>query len=57
MEDPTVAAEIDAMWSFVQSKAQPRWLWWVINHETGEGLAYVLASHEDDAFLQLHFYN
>lgn len=52
-EDPTLEAEVDEMWSFVQSKAQQRWLWWAINHETGEVLAYVLSSHEDDAFLQL----
>jgi hypothetical protein len=26
MEDPTVEAEVDEMWSFVQSKAQQRWL-------------------------------
>lgn len=53
VEDPSVEAEVDEMWSFVQSKAQQRWLWWAINHETGEVLAYVLSSHEDDAFLQL----
>jgi insertion element IS1 protein InsB len=53
VEDPTVEAEVGEMWSFVQSKAQQRWLWWAINHETGEVLAYVLSSHEDEAFLQL----
>ena len=41
------------MWSFVESKAQQRWLWHAIDHQTGEVLAYVLASHEDEAFLQL----
>jgi IS1 family transposase len=53
MEDPAVAAEVDEMWSFVQSKAQQRWLWWAVNHEMGEVLVYVLSSHEDDALLQL----
>ena len=46
-------AEADEMWSFVESKAQQRWLWHAIDHQTGEVLAYVLASHKDEAFLQL----
>lgn len=41
------------MWSFVESKAQQRWLWHAIEHQSGEVLAYVLASHEDEAFLKL----
>jgi insertion element IS1 protein InsB len=53
MADPTVAAEVDEMWSFVQSKAQQRWLWWAVDHETGEVLAYVFSNHEDEAFVAL----
>lgn len=41
------------MWSFVESKTQQRWLWHAIDHQSGEILAYVLASHEDEAFLKL----
>jgi len=41
------------MWSFVQSKAQQRWLWHAIDHASGTVLAYVLASHQDEAFIQL----
>lgn len=41
------------MWSFVQSKEQQRWLWHAIDHQSGAVLAYVLASHQDEAFLQL----
>jgi insertion element IS1 protein InsB len=52
-EDRDLEAEVDEMWSFVQSKQQQRWLWWAIDHETGQVLAYVLATHEDEAFLQL----
>ena len=48
-----IEAEADEMWSFVQSKAQQRWLWHAIDHQSGATLAYVLASHQDDAFLQL----
>ncbi|MGF1459708.1 MAG: IS1 family transposase, partial [Leptolyngbyaceae cyanobacterium] len=43
------AAEMDEMWSFVQSKRPQRWLWHVIDHRTGDVLAYVLAPPEDQA--------
>ena len=46
-------AELDEMWSFVQSKQQQRWLWQAVDHATGEVLAYVLNTHEDRAFLEL----
>ena len=32
-------AEVDEMWSFVESKSQQRWLWHAINHRTGQILA------------------
>lgn len=47
------SAEMDEMWSFIQSKQQQRWLWHAIDHDTGKILAYVLAPHEDKAFLEL----
>ena len=47
-----VEAEMDEMWSFVQKKANQRWLWHAIDHQTGQVLAYVLATHEDDALKQ-----
>jgi insertion element IS1 protein InsB len=46
-------AELDEMWSFVQSKKNQRWLWWAIDHRTGKALAYVLSDHKDTAFLAL----
>jgi len=46
-------AELDEMWSFVQSKQQQRWLWQTVDHVTADVLAYVLDTHEDTAFLQL----
>jgi len=52
-EDREVEAEVDEMWSFVQSKSQQRWLWWAIDHRTGQVLAYVLSDHKDKAFLKL----
>ena len=46
-------AEIDEMWSFVKSKANQRWLWHAINHETGDVLAYVFGARKDKVFLEL----
>jgi len=39
-------AEMDEMWSFVHDKSQQYWLWWVIDHNTGEPLAYVFGTRE-----------
>jgi insertion element IS1 protein InsB len=60
------AAEVDEMWSFVDSKAHQRWLWHAIDHLTGVVLAYVLGTRADvvieqrQALLQpfgiVHFY-
>jgi insertion element IS1 protein InsB len=52
-DDADVEAELDEMWSFVQSKSRPRWLWWAIDHNSGEVLAYVLADRKDKAFIEL----
>jgi insertion element IS1 protein InsB len=46
-------AEADEMWSFVEHKLQQRWLWHAIDHDSGEILAYVLATHEDETFVKL----
>jgi IS1 family transposase len=48
-----VEAEADEMWSFVTNKSQQRWLWHAIDHLSGTVLAYVLAAHEDEAFVKL----
>lgn len=48
-----VEAELDEMWSFVQSKKQERWLWHALDYHTGEVLAYGLSDHKDRAFLEL----
>ena len=47
------AAEMDEMGSFVGSKSQQRWLWHAIDHHTGQILAYVFGTREDETFLQL----
>ena len=48
-----LSSELDDMWSFVQTKAHPRWLWHAIDHHTGKVLAYVFGRHQDDVFLRL----
>ena len=34
-------AEVDEMWSYVEKKTAPRWLWHAMDHQTGKGLASV----------------
>jgi insertion element IS1 protein InsB len=45
-------AELDETWSFVGGKKQPRWLWEVLDHQTGWVLAYGFGRREDQAFLK-----
>jgi insertion element IS1 protein InsB len=45
--------EVDEMWSFVQKKKEPRWLWHAIDHLTGRVLAYVFGCRKDEVFLHL----
>ena len=40
-EKDKVSSEIDEMWSYVEKKSNPRWLWHAIEHKTGQVLAYV----------------
>lgn len=39
-------AEMDEMWSFVHDKSQQYWLWWAIDHHTGEPLAFCFGTRE-----------
>ena len=43
---PVEEVEMDEMWSFVHDKSQQYWLWWAIDHNTGEPLAYVFGTRE-----------
>ena len=43
-------AEMDERWSFVRKKAQQRWLWHAIDHQSGTVLAYVLGTPADTVF-------
>ena len=42
-----LSSELDEMWSFVQAKAHPRWLWHAIDHQTGKVLAYVFGRRKE----------
>ena len=48
-----LSSELDEMWSFVQAKAHPRWLWHAIDHQTVKVLAYVFGRRKDEVFLGL----
>ena len=45
-----LSSELDEMWSYVHSKANPRWLWHAIDHHTGRVLAYVCGRRQDTVF-------
>jgi len=41
-----IRIEMDEMWSFYYSKDHQIWLWWAIDHDTGEVIAYWFGSRE-----------
>jgi insertion element IS1 protein InsB len=48
-----LSAEFDEMWSFVGTKAHPRWLWHAMDHHRGHVLASVCGRRQETVFLQL----
>ena len=46
-------SELDEMWSYVEKKTNPRWLWHAIDRQSGQVLAYVFGRRKDQVFLQL----
>ena len=46
-----LTSEPDEMWSYVRSKAYPRWLWHAIDYHTGKVLGYVFGQRKDEVFL------
>ncbi len=46
-------SELDEMWSFVESKKNPRWLWHAIDRTTGQVLASVFGTRKDKVFRAL----
>lgn len=47
------ASEIDEMWSYVDQKSNPRWLWHAISPKTGLVVADVFGQRKDEVFLEL----
>ncbi len=37
---------MDEIWSYYHDKSQQEWLWWAINYNTGEPLAYCFGTRE-----------
>src|SRR5262249_11707161 len=48
-----LSSELDEMWSYVRSKANPRWFWHAIDQHTGKVLASVFGRRQDTVFLAL----
>ena len=45
--------EADEQWSYVQNKRNPRWLWWVEDHDTGEVVAFLFGRRTNASFRRL----
>ena len=44
--DIQIHIEMDEMWSFYHDKKHQIWLWWAIDHNTGEVIAYWFGTRE-----------
>lgn len=56
--EPTEASlrirlEADEQWSYVHNKRNPRWLWWVEDHDTGQIVAFVFGRRTNESFRRL----
>ena len=45
-EDIKIRIEMDEMWSFYHDKSNQIWLWWAIDHDTGDVAAYWFGTRE-----------
>jgi len=41
-----IRIEMDEMWSFYGDKGHQIWLWWAVDHDTGEAVAYWFGTRE-----------
>jgi len=48
-----LAAECDEQWSFVGSKANKRWLWYILEKSTRKVLAFVFGKRDNATFKRL----
>jgi insertion element IS1 protein InsB len=44
----TIRVEMDGMWSFYHDKKHQIWLWWAIDHHSGEGIAFWFGTREHE---------
>jgi insertion element IS1 protein InsB len=52
----TIKVEMDEMWSFYHDKKHHIWLWWAVDHESGEAIAFWFGRREQgnlDKLLEL----
>jgi insertion element IS1 protein InsB len=42
----TIRVEMDEMWGFYHDKKHQIWLWWAVDHETGEVIAFWFGTRE-----------
>jgi insertion element IS1 protein InsB len=50
---PQLVLKADEMWSFVASKANQRWLWWVEDGHNGRVVAFVFGRRTHQTFRRL----
>ena len=48
-----IRLEADEQWSYVQRKRNPRWLWWVEDHDTGQVVAFLFGRRTNQSFQRL----
>lgn len=48
-----IRLEADEQWSYVQKKQNPRWLWWVEDHDTGQIVAFLFGRRTNASFKRL----
>lgn len=48
-----IRLEADEQWSYVQNKRNPRWLWWVGDHDTGAIVAFLFGRWTNVSFKRL----
>lgn len=51
--ESALEAEVDEQWSFVGHQANPRWLWYAVDHATNTVLADVFGRRKDRVFNEL----
>ena len=48
-----IRIEMDEMWSYYHDKKHQIWLWWAIDHDTGEVIAYWFGTREHESLNKL----